>query len=103
MDVFLLSCLVLLHPIYGVYLLFKKKYLDAMFRIVLPFVTLSCLNLRTIGYRSGQSSLETFRQSLMEGNVIAYLGVLSAFLWLICILMDVRNIVIPMSNRSDIK
>lgn len=99
MDVFLLSILILLHPMYGVYLLCKRKFPSAVFRILLPFITLSCLNVKTIGYRPHQSSTETFRQSLTEGNIVAYLGILAAFLWIMCMIVDIRSAISWMNKR----
>lgn len=100
MDVFLLSIVMLVHPAYGVYLVCKRKYLSALFRIFLPFITLSCLNVHTIGYVPEQSSSETFRQSLTEGNGIAYLGLLAAILWLLFMIIDVRTLIGCLHEKS---
>lgn len=100
MDVFLLSVVMLLHPAYGVYLLCRKKYPSALFRIFLPFITLYCLNIHTIGYVPEQSPTETFRQSLMNGNVIAYLGTLAAILWLLFMIIDIRVLIERLHKKS---
>lgn len=100
MDVFLLSVIVLIHPAYGVYLLFRKKYLSALFRIFLPFITIYCLHPHTVGYVPEQSSVETFRQSLTDGNAIAYLGMIAASLWLLLMIADVRSMLGCLHKKS---
>lgn len=100
MDAFLLSIVMLLHPAYGIYLLCKKKYPSALFRMFLPFITLYCLNVHTIGYVPEQSPTETFRQSLTEGNAIAYLGILAAILWILFMIVDVRVLLERLYKKS---